>query len=246
MIRPGVLEHKKKAFPFTGCLFVISFISTVFSLLILSGCASDINGSAKSIENAVISTDARLIKYHVEENLKSLEELTRRLYLKNPKYEKDNKIRKQKITAIFHGGPPLESVYSNRPSHEVLTAAFDNETLYTDRVYLLSLGLAKSIKEAYELEDVLFISGLQIPIERINKLYLNVRQVKWRLKTYRDKDGKLLFLTNETGEEGYMNMGYEVILTKILTRLEDDIYLLGGLPQKMFFNMTTIFFSILS
>ena len=100
--------------------------------------------------------------------------------------------------------------------------------------------------EAYQVtESGFFVSGLQIPVDRLNRLYTNISQVNWRLKVYRDEDGSLLFLTNEAGEDGYINMGYEVIMTEVLTRIKDDIYLRGGSPPKFAFNMASFFMAIL-
>lgn len=81
-------------------------------------------------------------------------------------------------------------------------------------------------------------------LDHLQALYLNISQVNWRLKTYRDANGKLLYLTNGVGPDGYLNMGFEVIMTRVLTRIGDDIYMRGGLPAKSFFNMSTIFASI--
>ena len=73
-------------------------------------------------------------------------------------------------------------------------------------------------------------------------LHLNVSQVNWRLKTYRDEGGGLLFLTNGAGEDGSLNMGYEVLMTQVLTRITDDIYLRGGLAGKYVFSMSSTIF----
>jgi hypothetical protein len=113
-------------------------------------------------------------------------------------------------------------------------------------VYLLGLGLVKSIREAYGLDErTMLLSAMQIDLGRLERLYHNLSQVNWRLKTYKDKDGRLLFLTNAAGDDGYVNMGYEVLMTEILTRIQDDIYLRGGLSEKYFFNMSTMFMSII-
>ena len=108
------------------------------------------------------------------------------------------------------------------------------------------LDLIRSIEEAYELdENKVFLTGLQIPLERLERLHFNLSQVNWRLKTYRDEHGKLLFLSNEVGENGYINMGYEVLMTEVLTMVKDDIHLRGGLPQTYLFEMTSLFASLI-
>jgi len=84
-----------------------------------------------------------------------------------------------------------------------------------------------------------------VSLENLEKLYSNISQVNWCLKAYKDEDGRLLFCTNEAGDDGYINMGYEVIMTRILIRITDGIYLRGGSPPKFFFNMSTMFLAIL-
>lgn len=216
------------------------------ALLMLSGCGVSGNGSSGGFGDFFTTTDVGVIRHHVRQYQNSLREFTSRLYAKNPKYEKDPAQQRRKIDSIFAPLPTVEVVYAYKPSHEILAAAFHPDTVEPDRVYLLSLGLWKSIVEAYDVrEGSVFVSGLQIPLERLQRLHHNVSQVNWRLKTYKDKNGKLFFLTNEAGTDGYLNMGYEVIMTQILTRIEDDIVMRGGLPGKYMFSMSTIFVGIL-
>ena len=40
-------------------------------------------------------------------------------------------------------------------------------------------------------------------------------------------------------------MGFEVIMTEVMTMLKDDIYLRGGLPGKYIFDMSTLFVPLL-
>jgi len=219
-------------------------IVTLINILILLsiiGC----HESGKQLRRAIIPTDVQVMEYHVREIRKSLEEYTRRLYLKNPKYEKDIEARELKIRGIFHNEKLPDTGYNDQPSHKLLEAAFEQNPAYPDRVFLLSLGLVKGIGAAYKFNEGLIITSLEIPSENFEKLYYNVSQVNWRIKVYRDEQGNLLFLTNEAGEDGYINMGYEVIMTEILTRIKDDIFLRGGAPPKIFFNMSTVFLSIL-
>jgi hypothetical protein len=195
--------------------------------------------------SSIKPTGAKILEYHSGQCLLSIEEFTKRLYLKNPKYEMDRARRQEKLNQIFAYGQP-SGEFSEQSSDELLTAAFAGDTVYPDRVYLLGLGLVKSIREAYGLDErKVLVSGLQIPLEHLERLHYNISQVNWRLKTYKDEKGHLIFLTNEAGENGYINMGYEVIMTEILTRIKDDIYLRGGLPGKYIFNMSTLFLTIL-
>jgi len=219
---------------------IVPLIIIVFALL-LAGC----QGGKEQLKQALTPVDVQIINYHIREIEKSLEEFTRRLYLKNPKYEKDPEARQKKIQAIFHDGEMPVPEFNDKPSHEVLTAAFEPDPTYPDRVFLLGLGLKKSVLEAYNIKEDLFVTSLQIAHGRLESLYVNIGQVNWRLKVYRDQEGKLLFLTNEAGENGYINMGYEVIMTEVLTRIKDDIFLRGGSPPKFAFSMASLFMAIL-
>lgn len=218
----------------------VSIISILICLLLL-GC----NVSGKRLKQAITPTDVQIMRYHVKEYYKSLEEFTRRLYLKNPKYEKDLEMRERKIRGIFHGEELPYTKYNSQPSYKVLEAVFAANPTYEDRVFLLSFGLVKSIQETYNIEERVFVTSLEIPPEKLEKLYHNISNVNWRLKLYRDEQGDLLFLTNEAGGNGYINMGYETIMTEILVRIKDDIFLRGGTPPKLLFNMSTLFLPII-
>lgn len=220
-------------------------LALVLMVFVLVGCGFSGN-KATGVKEFFTPIDVSIMRHHVQQYRSSLLEFTTRLYAKNPKYEKDQGQQQRKMDSIFGPLPIWEQVYAFKPSQEILTAAFKAEVAEPDRIYLLSLGLWKSIREAYNLgEGDVFLSGLQIPLERLQRLHHNVSQVNWRLKTYKDKKGKLLFVTNEVGEDGYINMGYEVIMTQILTRIEDDIIMRGGLPGKYMFNISTMFLGIL-
>ncbi len=210
-------------------------VSSLLAFCVVSGC----------VGQAVLPTGAGIFHYHIQEDRRDLETMIRRLYAKNPKYQPSRVMRHKRIEQIFHGRPLLDK-YAGMPSNEVLSAAFAPDTSEPDRVFLLGLGMMKSIREAYGVEHKqIMITALQVPLERLQRLYRNLNQVNWRLKTYKDKQGRLLFLTNEKGADGYLNMGYEVIMTAILTRVQDDIYLRGGLPGKYIFDMSTMFVSII-
>ncbi|MDG4476134.1 hypothetical protein [Thiovibrio frasassiensis] len=232
--------------PVVGALFKdVALILLLCVPFGLAGCGVSGSNSNKGVRDFFTPTDVSIIRHHVQLYRGSLRDFTVRLYAKNPKYEKDPSRQRQKIDSIFGQLPTGEQVYAFKPSHEILAAAFQGEVSEPDRVYLLSLGLWKGIQEAYHVRDEgVFFSGLQISLERLQRLHHNVSQVNWRLKTYKDKDGKLLFVTNEAGENGYINMGYEVIMTQILTRIEDDIIMRGGLPEKYIFSVSTMFLGI--
>lgn len=224
----------------------VALIPMVFILLALAGCGFSGSSASDGLRDFFTPTDVSIIRHHMHLYRVSLRDFTARLYAKNPKYEKELLQQRRKIDSIFAPLATGEQVYAYKPSHEILTAAFQGEGAEQDRVYLLSLGLWKSIREAYDIrEGNFFLSGLQVSLERLQRLHHNISQANWRLKTYKDKSGKLLFITNEAGEGGYLNMGYEVIMTQILTRIEDDIIMRGGLPGQYMFKMSTVFVGIL-
>jgi hypothetical protein len=227
---------------------LLNALPTILLLMIMAGlvgCTLSVDRARQNFTEFVTPTDVSMIRYHVRQMHKDLKDFTSRLYARNPKYEKDLKARKLKVDFIFRNGSSVYKLYEEKLSHETLTLAFAPESSNEDRVFLLCLGLWKSIREAYVVKDEgLFVSGLQLELQRLQRLHHNISQVNWRLKTYRDSKGQLLFLTNAVGENGYLNMGYEVIMTRILTRIEDDIFMRGGLPEKYIFKMSTLFMSI--
>ena len=216
--------------------------SCCFCLIFLCACSPGIRTSCR---NTVCGPDVKIIDFHVKEDQRLIKMLIERLYAKNPRYEPDLKKRGQKIRSIFQDeSEPMFPDVQVLPSHRILQMAFSESPPIPDRVFLLGLGLKKGIDEAYAVNGA-FLTGCQIDIGRLQRLYNNISQANWRMKTYRDPNGNLLFLTNEATDNGYINMGFEVLMTKILTRIEDDIYLRGGLVKNFVFRMGTIFLSII-
>ncbi len=218
------------------------FLITLVLLTMLWGC-----GDRGGMRGILTSSDVLVVKHHIRQHYICLEEFCRRLYLKNPKYEPDLKQRERKLSTIFKTREKLGTPYDDLPSNLILTAVFAEDTQCHDRIALLGLGLRKSIDEGYDQHTPYtntMITSLQIPLERLSRLYSNLSQVNWRLKVYRDRRGELYFLTNEKDPEGHLNMGYEVLMTKVLTRIEDDIYMRGGNPPNVIFRMSTMFFSL--
>ena len=211
------------------------------------GLALGACGNRGGMEGILTSSDVLIVQHHIRQHYNCMEEFCRRLYLKNPKYETDLKKRGQKLDSIFKKRSLSDTPYDKLPSHEVLTAAFSADPGYHDRVALLGLGLRKSIDEGYGQkgpEDNKMVTSLQVSLELLKRLYSNISQVKWRLKVYHDTRHKLYYLTNAKAPDGHLNMGYEVLLTKILTRIEDDIYMRGGNPPNVIFKMSTMFFTL--
>jgi len=213
----------------------VSIILLILAGAMISGC----------LANAITPTEVRLFHYHGEKNIEIIKEFITRLYAKNPRYQGDPVRRQKRLQQLSNNRPTLDK-YAHWRSDEVLTEVFSEIPGDPDRVYLLGLGLVKSIREVYGPENNgLILIGLQIPLERLQRLHFNMSQVNWRIKTYKDGDGVLFFKTNEAGDDGYINMGYEVLMTEMLARIEDDIYLRGGLSKKYIFDMSTLFVSLL-
>ncbi|HDS16710.1 MAG TPA: hypothetical protein ENN66_08935 [Proteobacteria bacterium] len=213
----------------------------LFILLALAGC-----GTKGGMEGILTSSDVLIVQHHIREHYRCLETLCQRLYLKNPKYEPDPKKREARLNAVFYGDGTLAEPWNRRASHEILTAVFDPATTYPDRVALLALGLRRSIDEGYNQTgpDQTMFTSLELSLERLKRLHSNLNQVNWRLKSSRNSEQNLYFLTNEADPAGHLNMGYEVLMTRVLTRIEDDIFMRGGNPPNLVFRISTMFLSL--
>ncbi|RUM89080.1 MAG: hypothetical protein DSZ23_03695 [Thermodesulfatator sp.] len=222
--------------------FTAAAVASLLATAILAGCTPNFR---KGLSDTVCGLDVKIISYHVKRHYKLIEELVSRLYAKNPVYEPDKQKRMAKINSIFNRGGVVYPQVENLLSYQLLTQAFSETPLVHDRVFLLGLGLKKGIDEGYATGGSVFLTGCQIDSGRLQRLYSNMVQANWRLKTYTDKNGRLLFITNEAGENGYINMGFEVIMTRMLTRIEDDIYLRSGLEKNLAFRLSTIFVSVI-
>ncbi len=223
--------------------FYVQFFLAFAVAVGVTGCS----GLGERCSNTLLSPDVKIISYHVRKHYNSIKTLAERLYAKNPCYEPDLVRRREKIRAIFGKRSSYVIPYKIRilMSHELLESSFAPSPPINDRVLIFILGLKKGIDEAYDTGHGPFLTGCQIDVKRLERLYSNISQAKWRLKTYRDREGHLLFVTNQALDNGYINMGFEVILTQMLTRIQDDIYLRSGLEGNLTFRLSTIFLSIL-
>ncbi|OQY19462.1 MAG: hypothetical protein B6I36_04045 [Desulfobacteraceae bacterium 4572_35.1] len=233
----------------------ISAVTLVLAnVLTLTGCST----KKGNLWPLLTSPDVLIIKHHIKQDQLDIEQFCHRLYLKNPIYEPDLAARERKLKKIFQPTPitdvknntrsiaTISKTYIDFPSHKLLEAAFAEIPPDKDRVYLLALGMNKSITEAYSGYDKqALLSGIQLDAKKLEKLYLNLQQLSWRLKTYRTNHDQLIFLTNACNTSGYINMGYEVIMTRLLTRTADDIYLRNGQTPNFIFNMSTLFLPLI-
>lgn len=223
--------------------------SLPYRLAVLLFCCSlpllTVTGCGPGLHDSLLPSEVSIFRHHYQEYMNSLKEFTQRLYAKNPRYEMDPARRASKIGQIFSETPSCEDRYLATPSHELLALSFADD-YDGDRVFVLGYGLVKSVREVYgEVDKAGFMIGLQLSADRMQKLHHNISQANWRMKVSRDAHGEPLFRANEQGEDGYLNMGYEVLITSILTRIEDDMHLRGGLPQRYGVSASTFFFSLL-
>ncbi len=222
--------------------FTIHFLLILTVSVCVCGCA-DFRAKCTNI----CSIDVKIINYHLKKDYECVRILAARLYARNPCYEADPIVRKEKIRAIFGEKSNYYIPYCLRImlSHELLETAFSKSPPVKDRVLILALGLKKAIDEAYDTGKGPFLTGCQVDAERLERLYSNIAQANWRLKTYKAANGSPLFLTNQVRKNGHVNMGFEVIMAQMLTRIQDDIYLRSGLEGNLTFRLSTVFLSIL-
>ncbi len=236
---------------------MVSWLISAMVSAILGGCSSF---SKSPLGRTISPPDVKIMSYHYRANLTLLRDMMQRLYRKNPCYEPDQRSRMEKMDFLFNPGYSARQArwYQNLsaiedmgcpvltlPSHRLLDMAFSPEPCYHDRIFLLIMGLKKSLDEAYSVTDGVFVTGCQIPVEQLQRLYHNFQVAKWRLKSRRFPDGTPVFYANEAGRGGYINMGYEVIFTTILTRIADDIYLRSGLEGHFAIRLGASFMAIL-
>ncbi|OQY17777.1 MAG: hypothetical protein B6I36_08475 [Desulfobacteraceae bacterium 4572_35.1] len=235
-------------------------------LIRLLRCAGAVAGllvllSCSGTQWAALTTpDVLIIKHHIQSNSSNMAEFCRRLYRKNPCYQPDRAIQATNLDAIFQRcyiadpdlplllpRPSRHPAVDRLPSHRLLALAFAPNPPIADRIYLLALGIKKSLMEGYSgyNNDHFIFTGVQLSEKRLRRLYRNLSQVYWRIKTRRNQDGKLLFLSNARDNNGYINMGYEMLMTRVLTRISDDIYLRHGQTPNFIFGVGTTFVPLL-
>lgn len=195
------------------------FFSLLFFFLVSIGCQRP---SPEFHIKDLAKTDIdKVSQIHMDQVKTILEELTVKLYRKNP--AELQKIRgatiQSRIEEIFSCPPGEARELDSKEGTDAILLGFDPK-FEGDRVFAVMFGLYSMLHRSYNGKCELFM----LDYLDAQSLYNSARNIEifvWRLKTREKKDGSLYILTNDCSSE-VQNLSYERIFGKLIS-LQDTM-----------------------
>lgn len=202
------------------------YLTGVIALLLQPGCQAGAGSGVESVESKPFSLESvmksdldMLVEIHQQQTLGYLEELTEKLYRRNPR-----ELRKQPGATISGRRQQLFALVADAGTVgqsgsgvELLGQAFE-ESYQGDRVLVLITGLRDMVMSAYN--EQRSFNFLDAPLDP-QKFYNSARNVEillWRLSHERRSNGKPWLLTNALGPQ--VNISYERLFGKLIGQLD--------------------------
>ncbi|KXF82399.1 hypothetical protein [Enterovibrio coralii] len=185
-------------------------------LLTLAGCS---NGKRPfEIKNLAKSDMDLITDIHIIEMRDLLEELTVKLYKRNPK--ELAKVEGMTVEARLESLMKVERPAEGYPELggidgvNALYLAF-NEEFQGDRVFAMMVGISGMLSDSYNNQLEFFILD-DIDQQKLYNSARNLEIVAWLMNTRKDLNGELLILSNGIAEDGTPNYSYERVISKMI------------------------------
>ncbi len=209
------LEPIKRGLEKKPYLFPSALLLLILIPFFLGGCLFNrpykLSNIAKSEVNMVIDL-------HLNEITRLIEQLAVKLYKRNPGELKktaypagEMEDRIKKIVACKESGA-LKELHGKK-GIEAMLLSFE-ENFKGDRVFALMAGLYTMILNSYNNRCESFIIN-QLNQQKLYNSARNIEVLVWRLKTRKNAEGQLFFLTNET-EKHRQNLSFERLFGKMI------------------------------
>lgn len=183
-------------------------------LILLGGCTQQ---NPITLADFGKSTIDHVADLHIEQLQAHTLEITRKLYLRNPrelKKEPDNTLQSRLELLRQHTGDYRFAELQQRISTDAINLAFD-PNFSGDRVFALAVGLHSMVHYAYSEQRELFYFDRLDP-QLLYHCARNFERVNWMLNNTRNAQGQLLLLSN--GESnGIRNRSYERLFGKMIS-----------------------------
>lgn len=155
---------------------------------------------------------------HIRETFRQLRELTRKLYLRNPRelYKNGNTSPARQVARIFDNThnwqfPELGKVTGVKS----IILTFD-ENFSGDRVLAFAVGLSTMINASYNNKKEFFVFDDLSP-QKLYNCARNIEIAVWRLSNSRNSKGDLFLLSNGRKEEA-RNLSFERLFGKLISQ----------------------------
>jgi len=191
-------------------------------LITLGGCFPA-NGVVKvepfTFDSLIKSDLNMLAEIHQQQTLGYLEELTGKLYRRNPRelHKVGGATIDSRRQQLF--SPLSATAADNKPGSGVdqLNQVFE-EAYRGDRVFVLVAGLRDMVMTAYNNQYEFYLLGTQLDPQKFYNSARNVEILLWRLSRERQTNGLPWLLTNAVGVP--VNLSYERLFGKLIAQLD--------------------------
>lgn len=193
---------------------LLSFVAGFFSVLVLTGCASN-GGDVKkqSFEmSCLVKNDIDMVtETHQRVVFAALRELAVKLYKRNPREWKKEGNESLEVAVSALSGDPFPSVEGKR-SIDCIRLAFDEE-FHGDRVKAFIAGLETMVLDSYDGHRSIYIYNM-LDAQKLYNSARNIELASWLVRTKRDSSETPFILTADEG--GKMNVGIERLFGKMI------------------------------
>lgn len=216
-------QFAKSAFAF-GLLFILL-------MPFLGGCSSSPSGlNVKSLAKSDVDLVADI---HRRETRLLLQELTTKLYLRNP-----NQLRRKPGETIesrwnsvlaYSVGTRKSPELRNLTNIDAMRLAFE-EDFAGDRVFALMVGLTSMLSEAYGYKQEFYWLD-SLDQQSLYNSARNIEVMVWLLRTKVDLEGRPLILTDSLAD-GAFNLSFERLFGKLIAHQDILSMVIAGKTQR--------------
>jgi len=191
-------------------------------LLTLGGCfpANGVVDSEPLTFNSLMKSDLNMLaEVHQQQTLGYLEELTGKLYRRNPRelHKVGGATIDSRRQQLFSPLSATEEIDEPDSGVAQLNQVFE-EAYRGDRVFVLVAGLRDMVMTAYNNQYEFYLLGAQLDPQKFYNSARNVEILLWRLSRERQTNGQPWLLTNAVGVP--VNLSYERLFGKLIAQLD--------------------------
>ena len=197
------------------------------SLFICSACTTAPNsGGTGGISRIAKSDIDEVIELHQQAVMQDLKKLMIKLYKRNPaqRYDREQRTIKESVERTFarshnHIYPQWQSI--QKPTDIVRLAL--SEDFQGDRVLAFIVGLRKMLMASYDNHSEFFYLT-SVDEQKLYNSARNIEIAAWLLAKMRDKEGKLLLLSDSVADET-RNLSYQRLIGRMIAT-QDNLALI--------------------
>lgn len=188
------------------------FFPVWFVLLNLFGCVS----TGDKVTHVAKSNIDMVTELHLRETRSQLEELTIKLYKRNPRQlAKADLLISERLDMLFSGYGSLQFDELGAGSETELMELALNPEFEGDRVFCLMAGLIGMINHSYNYQSEFHYLNIDLDEQKLYDSARNIERLSWRISRARDANGELLLLTDGL-DKNDLNLSYERLFGKLI------------------------------